>query len=203
MDAPGGLPRSHPALGLGTAPTYLLPGLSADKAAAAAASSAAMHSPFAPGSLFMYRPESMLHPHMLRVNVDHGLHLNASGPATGVSSASSGPGADPGGLPHSLRDHHGGSDSGSVESYPSAFQPTKRVRLTDGVDGGHPRTPSRHSDGGHKGEEAPAGYYCGDRGEDSGRGGGSSSRPSPGSMSSVRSPDSARASPHDARQAGE
>ena len=200
MEGPGGLARGHPALGLGGAPTYLLPGLTAaDKAA----TSGAMHSPFAPGSLFMYRPENMLHPHILRVNVDHAMHGmgGGGGGATGGQTPEEGLRG-----PHGLRtDPHGGgggqhpgstggpgSDSGSVESYPSAFQPTKRLRLGDD------RAPSRLSDGGHKDE---AGFY-GDRtgaGED-GRAAGSC-RPSPGS-GSMRSPDSAHGSPHDARQAG-
>lgn len=190
MENPGGLPRGHPALGLGT-PTYLLPGLAGEKAA-----TSAMHSPFAPGSLFMYRPDSMLHPHMLRVNVDQGLHLGQN------DSDRSGP------LPHSLRDPHS-SDSGSVESYPSAFQPTKRARLS--ADDCVPsRVPSRHSDGGHKSDHEPGQFYGTERGSHGsleervgglmsvGRTAGAGSSPRSG-----RSPDSTYgASPKDGRQPG-
>ena len=183
MDNVNGLPRGHPGLGLGT-PTYLLPGLTGDKAGAAS-----MPSPFAPGSLFMYRPDSMLHPHMLRVNVEHGLHLGH--PHNDGERGSI--------VPHpSLRDAHS-SDSGSVESYPSAFQPTKRARLSG--DEPHARVPSRHSDGGKPDDHA--GIYA-DRApmtmEERLMGGchsrAASARVSPTS-SAARSPDSVHSSPRD------
>ena len=133
MDTPTAAMARPPAGGFG-APGYLLPHLTGDKSSAAAGTM-----PFNPSSLFLYRPgEHYIHPSLLRLNMtDPGsLHL-----------------PHPGATERALHPHlfqHGGEDG---ESYPSAFQPTKRARVDDGPslhsrpDSGHSKTERYSRDG--------------------------------------------------------
>ncbi len=125
VDTPTSAMARPPAGGFG-APGYLLPHLAGDKSSAAAGTM-----PFNPSSLFLYRPgEHYIHPSLLRLNMGDpaGLHL-----------------PHPGATERALHPHlfqHGNEEG---ETYPSAFQPTKRPRVDDGGPGLHSRPDSGHS----------------------------------------------------------
>ena len=167
VDSPAAVPR-HPAAAFG-APGYLLPHLTSDK------SSVSSGMPFNPSSLLLYRPgEHYLHPSLLRLNMDpSNLHL----PHPGASERALHPGL-----------FHQGEDG---ESYPSAFQPTKRAKFEE--QGSHGRADStKGSEGGRYSSTetcSPGARYT--VSSSPGAAGGKHSPPGDGrSSAGVRSPDS-------------